>query len=180
MATETAVLGSGCFWCTEAVFLDLKGVTEVMPGYAGGFVDHPTYEAVCTGSTGHAEAVKVTFDSDEITFKEILEVFFGTHDPTTLNRQGHDVGTQYRSAVFVMNDDQRRVAEAVIAELTSNQTFDKPIVTTIEPYTNFFEAEEYHRNYFARNPEAGYCQAVISPKLAKFRQRFKSKLKSAT
>ncbi|MBN3726622.1 peptide-methionine (S)-S-oxide reductase MsrA [Burkholderia sp. Ac-20379] len=177
--TEIAVLGGGCFWCTEAVFLDVDGVLAVESGYAGGQTRNPTYRAVCEGDTGHAEVVKVTFDPARIGYREILEIFFATHDPTQLNRQGADVGTQYRSIVFADSDAQREAALDVIAALGREQIFGAPIVTVVEPLDgNYWPAEEYHRNYFARNPQQGYCAAVIGPKVAKFRQKFAHRLKS--
>lgn len=180
MNSQTVILGGGCFWCTEAVFTHVIGVLEVIPGYAGGETTNPTYDDVCTGTTGHAEVVKVTFDPEQITFEEILEIFFVTHDPTTLNRQGHDIGTQYRSIIFVTNDEQRMVAEQLIDKLNAERVFPAPIVTTIESEGIFYEAENYHHNYYAKNPNAGYCQAVINPKLTKFRQKFANKLKPSS
>jgi peptide-methionine (S)-S-oxide reductase len=175
---ETATLAGGCFWCLEAVFLRLRGVQRVESGYAGGHVENPSYHAVCTGSTGHAEVVQVEFDGKEITFTELLEVFFAIHDPTTLNRQGADVGTQYRSAIFYHDDVQKQEAERMIAELSAQNIWDKPIVTEVAPLTKFYPAENYHREYYDRNPEQGYCQVVISPKVAKLRQKFSEKLKA--
>jgi peptide-methionine (S)-S-oxide reductase len=170
----SAVFGGGCFWCTEAVFEKLKGVQSVAPGYAGGQRPNPTYEQVCTGASGHAEVVKIDYDPAVISFRDLLIVFFSTHDPTTLNRQGNDVGTQYRSLVFYADDEQKREAEAVIAELKS--AYPNPIVTQVAPLPVFYEAEAYHHKYFARNGEAGYCQFVIAPKLEKFQKRFKELL----
>jgi peptide-methionine (S)-S-oxide reductase len=178
--SQTAILGGGCFWCTEAVFANVKGIVEVLPGYAGGETINPTHDDVCTGTTGHAEVVKITFDPEQITFEDILEIFFATHDPTTLNRQGRDVGTQYRSAIFVMNSEQRTVAERLIDKLNAEQLFPAPIVTSLEAYSIFYEAEDYHHNYYAKNPNAGYCQAVINPKLTKLRQKFASKLRPSS
>jgi methionine-S-sulfoxide reductase len=175
---ETAVLGGGCFWCLEAVFDRLKGVTAVESGYMGGKRDNPTYEQVCSGATGHVEVVRVTFDPTVLTFRELLEVFFAIHDPTTLNRQGHDAGTQYRSVIFYMSQDQRRDAEAEIAKLTAERVWDDPIVTAVEPAGKFFIAEDYHQEYYANNSYQPYCQAVISPKMAKFRQKFAAKMKA--
>ncbi|AJK47554.1 peptide-methionine (S)-S-oxide reductase MsrA [Burkholderia plantarii] len=176
---STAVLGGGCFWCTEAVFLDVAGVHSVESGYAGGAVRNPSYAAVCEGDTGHAEVVKVTFDPARIGYREILEIFFATHDPTQLNRQGADVGTQYRSAVFAENEEQRAIAHEVIDALERDKVFDAPIVTRVDMLDgNFWPAEEYHRDYFARNPQQGYCAAVIGPKIAKFRKKFAHRLKS--
>jgi peptide-methionine (S)-S-oxide reductase len=175
---EVATLGGGCFWCIEAAFNEIKGVVNVESGYAGGEVASPTYEQVCTGTTGHAEAVQVTFDPNLVSFKEILEIFFTTHDPTTLNRQGADVGTQYRSVIFYHNEKQKETAEQVIAELEAEKVWDSPIVTQIEPFKNFYKAEEYHRRYFSRHPEAAYCRVVIAPKIAKLRKKYREKLKA--
>lgn len=174
---ETATLGGGCFWCTEAVFDSLRGVVDVVSGYSGGHVEGPTYTEVCTGATGHAEVIRVTFDPAEISFKEILQVFFATHDPTTLNRQGNDVGTQYRSAVFYHTEEQKRTAEEVIDEITREEIYDDPIVTEVTEFTNFFPAEDYHQEYFANNPSQPYCSAVVAPKVAKFRKVFIDRLK---
>ena len=174
---EVATLGGGCFWCTEAVFVDLRGVERVVSGYMGGPLPNPSYEQVCSGRTGHAEVVQVTFDPAEISFREILEIFFTTHDPTTLNRQGGDEGTQYRSVVFYHGDEQRRVAEEVIRELTERRLYDDPIVTEVSPASEFYPAESYHQNYYARNPYQGYCQVVIAPKVSKFRKAYTSRLK---
>jgi peptide-methionine (S)-S-oxide reductase len=176
---EVATLGGGCFWCTEAVFTELKGVLSVQSGYAGGTVARPSYEQVCTGTTGHAEAVQVTFDPKVLSLHDLLTVFFTTHDPTTLNRQGHDVGTQYRSVVFYQNPEQKATTEQVIRELEAEHLYRKPFVTQVVPFTEFYPAEEYHRDYFARNPERAYCQMVIAPKVAKFRSKFAGRLKSA-
>jgi peptide-methionine (S)-S-oxide reductase len=175
---ESATLGGGCFWCLEAVYRELKGVERVVSGYAGGTVPNPSYEAVCTGRTGHAEVVQITFDPRVVTFRELLEVFFTIHDPTTLNRQGADVGTQYRSAIFYHTPAQRETAERVIAELTSEGLWDDPIVTEVALLDTFYPAEEYHQRYFERNPDQGYCRAVVAPKVAKFRQRFLARLRS--
>jgi peptide-methionine (S)-S-oxide reductase len=177
-SVEVATFGSGCFWCSEAVFSELKGVIAVVPGYSGGRLADPTYEQVCTDSTGHAEVAQVTFDTNLVTYRELLEVFFSTHDPTTPNRQGADVGTQYRSVIFYHSDWQKREAQDIVAELTKERAFHAPIVTELAPFQVFYPAEAYHRDYFRRNPSQAYCQAVISPKLAKFRAHFKSKLKS--
>ena len=176
--TEVATLGGGCFWCVEAVFDELRGVTSVESGYAGGRTANPTYEQVCSGATGHAEVVRVTFDPREVSFKEILEIFFTAHDPTTLNRQGADVGTQYRSVIYYHDERQREVAEQTIRELNEANIWDGTIVTEVAPLSNYYEAEEYHQEYFARNPGQGYCRAVVAPKVAKFRQRFRDRLKS--
>ena len=178
MSNEIAVFGGGCFWCTETVFDELRGVLSVMPGYAGGGVKNPTYEQVCTGSTGHAEVIRIEFDPDQIGFKDLLTVFFATHDPTTLNRQGADVGTQYRSTVLYADDKQKQEAEAFIKELNDSKTFGKPVVTTLEPLGDFYEAEEYHRKYFANNPFQPYCQYTIPPKLQKLHKQFAALLKS--
>ena len=177
---ETAVLGGGCFWCLEAVFEELKGVETVESGYAGGSVANPTYKSVCDGNTGHAEVVRVTFDPDVISFRELLEVFFATHDPTTLNRQGNDVGTQYRSVVFATSPEQEEAARAVIAELTAEKVFPAPIVTEVLPAPEFYKAEEYHQGYYRGNPGQGYCSFVIAPKVAKLRKSFGAKLKAGT
>jgi peptide-methionine (S)-S-oxide reductase len=174
---EVATLGGGCFWCIEAAFNEIRGVSNVESGYAGGELASPTYEQVCTGTTGHAEVVQITFDPDIISFKEILEIFFIVHDPTTLNRQGVDVGSQYRSIIFYNNEKQRKVAEQVIAELDASKVWDKPIVTQVEPFKNFYKAEKYHRKYFSRHPEAAYCRVVITPKIAKLRKKYREKLK---
>lgn len=172
------VLAGGCFWCLEAVFDQVKGVTDVVSGYTGGRRPNPTYEQVCSGATGHAEVIKVTFDPGVISFEDILHIFFTIHDPTTLNRQGADVGTQYRSAIFTTSDEQKLVAEKVIKELTAEQLWSSPIITQVTPLEAFFPAEDYHQEYFARNPNAGYCQFVVAPKVAKFRQKYISRLKS--
>ncbi len=174
---EKATLGGGCFWCTEAVYLELKGVVDVKPGYSGGHVKNPGYKEVCTGTTGHAEVVQITFDPEKISYSEILEVFFMTHDPTTLNRQGNDVGTQYRSAIFYHNAKQKEIAEQVIVAFEKEEVYDKPIVTQLEAYDTFYVAEDYHLNYYNRNKAQGYCQFIISPKLEKFRKVFKDQLK---
>ncbi len=175
MQNEIAVFAGGCFWCTEAVYQDLRGVVSITPGYTGGASQNPTYDAVCTGTTGHAEVIKVEFDPAEISYRDLLEVFFGTHNPTTLNQQGNDHGTQYRSAIFFASPEQRAAAEKIIAELTTD---DAPIVTTLEPLDVFYPAEDYHHNYYARNQNAGYCTAVISPKLKKFRGAYTRLLKN--
>ncbi len=174
---EVATLAGGCFWCLEAAFDQLRGVEEVQPGYTGGAVPNPTYEQVCTGRTGHAEAVQIAFDPEVIGYRELLEVFFAIHDPTTLNRQGADVGTQYRSAIFYHTPAQRQEAERMIAELNAGGIWGAPIVTEVVPCGAFYPAEEYHRDYFRRNPDRGYCQIVIAPKLAELRQRYREKLK---
>jgi peptide-methionine (S)-S-oxide reductase len=174
---EAATLGGGCFWCLEAVFDEVRGVQDVVSGYAGGFVVNPTYRQVCDGKTGHAEVVRVTFDPTVITFREILEIFFAIHDPTTLNRQGADVGTQYRSAIFYHSSQQKETAQTVIAELNADRVFDKPIVTEVTGVTKFYAAEDYHQEYFRKNPYQPYCQVVVSPKVAKLRKSFAAKLK---
>jgi len=174
---EVATLAGGCFWCLEAVFDDLKGVEDVVSGYAGGALRNPTYEQVCSGNTGHAEVVQVTFDPQVVSFKELLEVFFTIHDPTTLNRQGNDRGTQYRSAVFYHSPEQKATAEQVIAELGAAKIWHDPIVTEIAPLEVFYPAEDYHQEYFARNPYQPYCQVVVAPKVAKFRKHSLERLK---
>lgn len=177
---ETATLAAGCFWCIEAVFDDLKGVEDVISGYSGGHTENPTYRQVCEGTTGHAEVAQIKFDPSVISFKDILRVFFSVHDPTTLNRQGNDIGTQYRSAIFYNNEDQQREAEQVIKEITDEGVYDDPIVTEVTPFEKFWPAEDYHQEYFANNPSVPYCAAVVAPKVAKFRRKFVDKLKSAT
>jgi peptide-methionine (S)-S-oxide reductase len=174
---EVATLGGGCFWCLEAVYDQLRGVTDVVSGYSGGHVPAPSYEQVCRGSTGHAEVVQVTFDPSIVTFRQILEVFFAIHDPTTLNRQGADVGPQYRSAIYYHSTEQKLMAEQVIADLTAKKLWDRKIVTEVAPFEEFFPAEAYHQEYFARNPGQGYCQFVIAPKVAKFRKEHMANLK---
>jgi peptide-methionine (S)-S-oxide reductase len=174
---EMATLAGGCFWCLEAVFADLRGVERVESGYAGGALAHPSYEAVCTGTTGHAEVVQITFDPGVISYRELLEVFFTIHDPTQLNRQGPDSGTQYRSAVFYHSPEQKAAADVVIAELTAAGVWDAPIVTEVRPLTAFYPAERYHQEYYRRNPNQAYCRIVIAPKVAKARREFLSKLK---
>ncbi len=178
MATEIATLGGGCFWCLEAAFLDLKGVQSVVSGYSGGAVPSPTYRQVCGGATGHAEVVQVTFDNSLIDYETILEVFFTVHDPTTLNRQGADAGTQYRSVIFWHSDAQRERAQALIARLNQEGVWSDPIVTEVDPAPTFYPAEDYHQNYYRQNPYQGYCQAVIAPKLVKLRQRHQALLLS--
>ncbi len=174
---ETATLAGGCFWCTEAVFEQIKGVEKVISGYTGGALEYPTYEEVCSGTTGHAEAVQVHFNPKVISYKEILLIFFASHDPTTLNRQGADIGSQYRSAIFYANEKQKTEAQEVIKSLTEQKLFDNKIVTQLEPLQEFFDAEAYHQNYFANNPHNGYCNAVINPKVAKLRKGFEKYLK---
>ena len=175
-ATETATLAGGCFWCLEAIYLELKGVTGVQSGYAGGKRPNPTYEQVCGGVTGHAEVVQVTYDPEIVSYKELLDIFFTIHDPTTLNRQGGDKGTQYRSAVFYESPEQERIARETIAEFTAAKVWDDPIVTEVAPLEKFWPAEEYHNNYFARNPQNPYCAVVIAPKVSKARKLFLEKL----
>ena len=175
--TETATLGAGCFWCVEAVFVELKGVSSVLPGYMGGEVKDPTYKEICTGTTGHAEVAQIEFDPSIISFAEILEVFWMTHDPTTLNRQGADVGTQYRSAIFYHNEGQKEEAEFYKNKLEEQNVFPNPIVTEIVPFEVFYEAEDYHNDYYENNPDQGYCRMVIRPKVEKFRKAFADKLK---
>jgi peptide-methionine (S)-S-oxide reductase len=176
---ETATFASGCFWCSEAVFQQLRGVKSVVSGYSGGFVANPTYEQVCSGTTGYAESIQVTFDPAVIPFTDLLQVFWQTHDPTTLNRQGNDVGTQYRSAIFYHNEAQEKQAEEYKRQLDSSKTFKAPIVTEITPFTNFIPAENYHQDYYQQNPNQGYCQYVIRPKVEKFRKQFANLLQDA-
>ncbi|KQB44464.1 Peptide methionine sulfoxide reductase MsrA [Flavobacterium daejeonense] len=177
MITEVATLAGGCFWCTEAVFLELEAVEKVVSGYIGGKTENPTYKEICQGDTGHAEAIQVYFNPEEISFGEILELFFATHDPTTLNRQGNDVGTQYRSEIFYHNEEQKVIAEDFIQFLKEEAVFEKPIVTKVSPATIFYEAEDYHQNYYNQNKTQGYCAFVIAPKIDKVRTYFKDKLK---
>ena len=174
---EIATLAGGCFWCLEAVFDELRGVERVESGYCGGNVPDPSYKQVCTGTTGHAEVVQVTFDPQVISFRELLEVFFTIHDPTTLNRQGADVGTQYRSAIFYHSPEQKEIAEGVIAELNAARIWGAPIVTEVTPFTKFYKAEDYHQEYYQQNPYQPYCQMVIAPKVAKFRKQYLERLK---
>ncbi len=176
--SELATLGGGCFWCLEAVFDQVKGVESVESGYMGGGRPNPTYEAVCTGTTGYAEIIQVRFDPQVVAFKELLEIFFGIHDPTTLNRQGNDSGTQYRSAIFYHSPQQETIAKEVIEQLTNDKLFDTPIVTEVVTASTFYIAEPYHQEYFVQNPSQPYCSYLIGPKVAKFRQQFASKLKS--
>ena len=175
---EVATIGGGCFWCTEAVFQDLRGVEKVQSGYSGGHVENPTYEEVCGKGTGHAEVVQVTFDPSVVTFREILEVFFTVHDPTTPNRQGADVGPQYRSAIFYHSPEQKAVAEEVVRDVNERKIWDAPIVTEVAEFSEFYPAESYHDDYFNRNPYQGYCQVVIAPKVAKFRKQYLEMLKA--
>lgn len=177
---QIATLAGGCFWCLEAVFDELNGVISVESGYAGGHVDNPSYQAVCTGMTGHAEVAQVTFDPSTLSYRDLLRVFFTVHDPTTLNRQGADVGTQYRSAIFYHDDSQRADAEAVIRELTESKLWPNPIVTEVTKFDKFFAAEDYHQEYFVNNPNQPYCMAVVAPKVAKFRKHFVDRLKKQT
>jgi peptide-methionine (S)-S-oxide reductase len=173
---EVATLAGGCFWCLEAVYKEVKGVQRVLSGYTGGKKENPAYEEVCSDKTGHAEAIDITFFPDVITYREILEIFFTVHDPTTLNRQGNDAGTQYRSAIFYHNEAQKIIAEEVIKDINNTHIWNSPIVTEVKPYTKFYSAEEYHRDYFERNPQQTYCQMIIAPKVAKFRRKWANKL----
>lgn len=173
----TATFASGCFWCTEAIFEEVAGVKDVMSGYTGGHVKNPAYREVCDGTTGHAEAVQITYDPNEISYLELLEIFFKTHDPTTLNRQGADIGTQYRSAIFYHSEEQKKQAEEIIGSLNSSGAWDEPIVTEVSPASVFYKAEEYHQDYYEKNPYASYCSFVIGPKMKKFRKVFADKLK---
>lgn len=175
---EIATIAGGCFWCTEAFFVDLKGVEKVVSGYTGGAIPKPTYEQVCNGTTGHAEGIQITFDPQVISFGDLLRIFFTVHDPTTKNRQGADVGTQYRSGVFYHSPEQQQAAQQVIAEIDAAHIWDDPIVTEVTPFTNFYPAEAYHQDYFARNPNQGYCRVVIAPKVTKFRNHYRELLKS--
>jgi peptide-methionine (S)-S-oxide reductase len=177
---QTATLAGGCFWCLEAVFDEVKGVQGVESGYAGGHVDNPSYRAVCNGDTGHAEVVQVHYDPGVVSYRDLLNVFFAIHDPTTLNRQGADVGTQYRSAIFHHDDEQKQTAEELIKELNTQKIWDKPIVTQVEKLDKFFMAEDYHQEYFVRNQYQPYCQAVVAPKVSKFRKHFLEMLKKQT
>ena len=178
MATEMATLAGGCFWCLEGVYQQLKGVEKVVSGYAGGHVVNPSYQAVCNGTTGHAEVVQVTYNPEVLTYHDLLNVFFTIHDPTTLNRQGNDVGTQYRSAIYTHTPEQKAIAEQTIKDVTTEGVWDNPIVTEVEPLDVFYPAEDYHQNYFVDNPYQGYCRVVIAPKVAKFRQKYLAKLKA--
>ncbi|MGI8470011.1 MAG: peptide-methionine (S)-S-oxide reductase MsrA [Pyrinomonadaceae bacterium] len=174
---ETATLAAGCFWCVEPIFDDLKGVEDVISGYSGGHKENPTYREVCSDTTGHAEVINIKFDPQEVSFKEILQIFFTVHDPTQLNRQGNDIGKSYRSAIFYHSDEQKKVAEEVIKEITEERIYDKPIVTEVKPFDKFYPAEDYHQEYFANNPNQPYCAAVVAPKVAKFRRKFVDRLK---
>jgi peptide-methionine (S)-S-oxide reductase len=175
---QTAIFGGGCFWCIEAIFQRLTGVAHVESGYMGGSVDNPTYRQVCGGDTGHVEVARVTFDPDQISYRELLDVFFSVHDPTTLNRQGNDAGEQYRSVIFYTDEEQQRIAEDVIAEMTAGEEFSEPIVTEVEPASKFYVAEGYHQNYYNENSRQPYCMFVISPKLAKLEKKFAEKLRA--
>lgn len=177
MNHDVAVFGGGCFWCTEAVFLRLRGVTRVTPGYTGGIDDNPTYHSVSEGKTGHAEAIKIEYDPEEISYEDLLAVFFGTHDPTTRNRQGNDVGEQYRSVIFYTNNVQKEIAERIIQETEEAHVYENPIVTEVIPFEKFYEAEDYHKNYYESNKSAPYCSIVIEPKLEKLKKRFNTLLK---
>ena len=177
LSTEVATLAGGCFWCLEAVYDELKGVLDVVSGYSGGNLANPSYDAVCTGETGHAESVQITFDPSVVSYRQLLEVFFTIHDPTTLNRQGADVGTQYRSVIFYHTPEQKTIAEQVIGELGTQQLWPRSIVTEVTPFRVFYPAEAYHQEYFKRNPYQGYCMAVIAPKVAKFRHQYLERLK---
>lgn len=178
MSNQVAVFGGGCFWCTEAVFDELRGVHSVVSGYTGGKNKNPTYEQVCMGNTGHAEVIKIEFDPAEVAFRDLMTVFFATHDPTTLNRQGNDVGTQYRSAIFYADEAQKAEAAAFIKELDEAKTFKNSIVTTLEPLTEFYAAEDYHQKFYANNPSQGYCQYMIPPKITKLHKQFRELLRS--
>ena len=175
----TALLGGGCFWCLEAVYAELEGVTAVKSGYAGGHVDHPSYKQICTGNTGHAEVVRVAYDPSVLSYEDLLRVFFAIHDPTTPNRQGNDIGTQYRSVIFTANNAERARAVAIRDEIAARNIWDAPLVTEIAGPATFWPAEPEHDNYFARNPQAGYCRVVVAPKVAKFRKEFASRLRAA-
>lgn len=178
--TDTVTLGAGCFWCVEAVFQNLNGVISVTSGYSGGTIANPSYREVCTGTTGHAEVCNIVYDPSKVSFDEILEVFWKTHDPTTMNRQGNDMGTQYRSAIFYHNEKQKEIAEKYKKELNASGAFDNPVVTEISPFTNFYKAEDYHQNYFNENGDQPYCRFVIQPKVEKFKKVFKDKLKKGS
>lgn len=176
-ALEYATLGGGCFWCLESAFNQVQGVVQADSGYAGGHISEPTYEQVCQGDTGHAEVVRLAFDPAQISYREVLEIFFALHDPTQLNRQGNDIGPQYRSVIFTHNDSQAAQAQAIIDEMTADQTWPKPVVTAVEPVHHYFDAEQYHKDYYANNPQQPYCAMVVGPKLAKFKQTFAKRLK---
>ena len=177
MASETIILAGGCFWCTEAVFRDVAGVSEVESGYIGGNVPDPTYRQVCSGETGHAEAIRVRFDPEEIALADIFDIFMATHDPTQLNRQGNDIGPQYRSVIFYHNASQQAEANTIIAEMEADNTWPAPVVTAVEPVNSYYPAEQYHRDYYENNPQQPYCAMVVGPKLAKFKQTFANRLK---
>jgi peptide-methionine (S)-S-oxide reductase len=177
MAMETATLAAGCFWCVEAVFDDLKGVEDVVSGYSGGHTESPTYQEVCSETTGHAEVVQIRFDPEELSYEDLLRVYFTVHDPTQMNRQGNDIGTSYRSAIFYHTEAQRESAEKIIKEITDEGIYDNPIVTEVAPFDKFWPAENYHQEYFANNPNQPYCAAVVAPKVAKFRKKFADRLK---
>ena len=177
-STDIATLGGGCFWCLEAIFKDLRGVDRIISGYAGGHLDNPTYQEVCTGKTGHAEVVQIVFNSNEITFTDLLRIFFVIHDPTTLNRQGEDVGSQYRSVILTRNESETKVAYDVIREVGEQGLWSKPVVTEVTPLDNFYPAEAYHKDYFVNNPDQGYCRVVIAPKVSKFRKEYLEYLKN--
>lgn len=177
---EVAIFGGGCFWCTEAAFSALRGVMSIVPGYAGGSVENPTYEQVCSGQTGHAEVVHVTYNPSEVSYRDLLGVFFAVHDPTTLNRQGNDVGTQYRSVIFTTTNEQAKLAQEFMAELVRAQVYDHPLVTAVQSLERFYEAESYHHEYYQNNPDKPYCQAVINPKLKKLKERYASLLKTSS
>ncbi|MBX3627875.1 MAG: peptide-methionine (S)-S-oxide reductase MsrA [Rhizobacter sp.] len=179
MSIDTITLGGGCFWCTEAVYERVNGVTAVESGYSNGHVVDPSYEQVCTGNTGHNEVVRVSFDTEQISLREVLEIFFVVHDPTSLNRQGNDVGTQYRSGIYFSSPEQEKVAREVIAEMTASGTYRSPIVTEVLPLANYSRAEDYHQHYFAQHPNQGYCAFVVAPKVEKFRKTFASRVKAA-
>ncbi len=174
---ETATLAAGCFWCVEAIFDDLQGVEDVVSGYSGGMTESPTYQDVCSGRTGHAEVIQIRFDPDAISFADILRVFFAVHDPTQLNQQGNDIGTQYRSAIFYHDESQKSIADDVIKEIAAEGLYERPIVTEVTPFRKFWPAEGYHQEYFVNNPNQPYCAAVVAPKVAKFRQKFVQRLK---
>lgn len=176
--SETATLAAGCFWCVEAVFDDLVGVEDVVSGYSGGHTENPTYKEVCSETTGHAEVVQIEFDPEHLSFADLLRVYFTVHDPTQLNRQGNDIGSSYRSAIFYHSDEQRDTANEIVAEITAEQIYDKPIVTEVTAFHKFWPAEDYHQEYFANNPNQPYCAGVVAPKVAKFRQKFANKLKN--
>ncbi|WP_019675392.1 peptide-methionine (S)-S-oxide reductase MsrA [Arsukibacterium perlucidum] len=177
MSSEIATFGAGCFWCLESALNQLQGVERAVSGYMGGHTDNPDYRSICTGTTGHAEVVQVHFNPDQISFEQLCQVFFALHDPTQLNRQGNDVGTQYRSVLFFHSEQQAATARDIIKQLTTEQLFDQPIVTELSPVTTFYQAEDYHQGYFLQNPQQGYCQFIIAPKMAKFRQLFSSLMK---